>query len=237
MTSASAFSAGSKQKSTVSPFRRDRLAAEEGARAREAARARAGPPASPRAGDGRALARPRPGSGGEQPAPGGARRAARARRRRDRGAGRGALARREIDVDRFEQAAPRTRAASKTPAAYSAALSLYGGELLPENRYDDWAEAETRRAGDARRRARRGVVRRSGPPAVRAAGRRELVRRPGQELTELNSLLRRTRLLTLAGTGGAGKTRLALELARSAERSYEDGAALVELRRLTDARA
>src|SRR6202035_1891551 len=29
----------------------------------------------------------------------------------------------------------------RTPAAYRAALSLYGGELLPENRYDDWAEA------------------------------------------------------------------------------------------------
>jgi Berberine and berberine like len=26
-----------------------------------------------------------------------------------------------------------------TSAAYRAALSLYAGELLPENRYDDWA--------------------------------------------------------------------------------------------------
>ena len=41
----------------------------------------------------------------------------------------------------------------------------------------------------------------------------------------------RTRLLTLAGTGGAGKTRLALELAHEVEDRYVDGAALVELGR------
>jgi predicted ATPase len=50
-----------------------------------------------------------------------------------------------------------------------------------------------------------------------------------RELAELRSLLAGTRLLTLSGTGGAGKTRLALELAREAESSYADGAALVEL--------
>ena len=50
-----------------------------------------------------------------------------------------------------------------------------------------------------------------------------------RELAELKALLRGTRLLTLAGTGGVGKTRLALELARAAEASYPGGAALVEL--------
>ena len=49
-------------------------------------------------------------------------------------------------------------------------------------------------------------------------------------------MLRRTRLLTLTGTGGAGKTRLALELARDAQASFADGAALVELATLTDPR-
>ncbi len=49
------------------------------------------------------------------------------------------------------------------------------------------------------------------------------------ELVELAALLRGTRLLTLAGTGGAGKTRLALELAHRDEREYADGAAFVEL--------
>ena len=44
----------------------------------------------------------------------------------------------ELDVDRLELAAAAARSAG-THAAYRAALSLYGGELLPENRYDDWA--------------------------------------------------------------------------------------------------
>ena len=39
-----------------------------------------------------------------------------------------------------------------------------------------------------------------------------------RELAELKALLRGTRLLTLVGTGGAGKTRLALELARGGRR-------------------
>src|SRR5213080_5229156 len=45
----------------------------------------------------------------------------------------------DIDVDRLELAAADARRAG-TAAAYRAALSLYGGELLPENRYDDWAD-------------------------------------------------------------------------------------------------
>ena len=44
-----------------------------------------------------------------------------------------------VDVDDFERAAADARRAG-TPAAYRAALALYGGELLPENRYDDWVE-------------------------------------------------------------------------------------------------
>ena len=43
----------------------------------------------------------------------------------------------DVDMDRLELAAARARRA-RTPAAYRAALSLYAGELLPENRYDDW---------------------------------------------------------------------------------------------------
>ena len=46
----------------------------------------------------------------------------------------------EVDVDRLEQAAADARRAG-TPDAYRAALSLYAGELLPENRYDDWADS------------------------------------------------------------------------------------------------
>ena len=45
----------------------------------------------------------------------------------------------EVDVDALDAAAAEARRL-RTPAAYRAALSLYRGELLPENRYDDWAE-------------------------------------------------------------------------------------------------
>ena len=46
---------------------------------------------------------------------------------------------------------------------------------------------------------------------------------------ELRSLLQRSRLLTLTGAGGCGKTSLALDLARRVEGAYPDGVWLVEL--------
>jgi predicted ATPase len=140
----------------------------------------------------------------------------------------------EVDVERFERAAVDARRAG-TPAARRAALSLYAGELLPENRYDDWAEQ--RRDELARLHAELteeldglGAVEglRGLPVDVSSFVGRE------HELAELSALLARTRLLTLAGTGGAGKTRLALALARAAEPSYADGAVLVELAAVAD---
>ena len=143
----------------------------------------------------------------------------------------------DVDVERLEFAAADARRA-RTPAAYRAALSVYGGELLPENRYDDWsagrreelaelaaalgAELAALGAGDADQ------------PRSLPADASSFVGR-SRELAELKSLLRDTRLLSLAGTGGVGKTRLALELARAVEQSYADGSALVELAALTDA--
>ena len=44
----------------------------------------------------------------------------------------------QVDVEAFEAAAALARQ-SKDPAFYNAALSLYTGELLPEDRYEDWA--------------------------------------------------------------------------------------------------
>jgi len=55
------------------------------------------------------------------------------------------------------------------------------------------------------------------------------------ELKTLCDQLLRTRLLTITGAGGAGKTRIALHLANEVGTSYKDGVALVELGPLSDA--
>jgi predicted ATPase/DNA-binding SARP family transcriptional activator len=55
-----------------------------------------------------------------------------------------------------------------------------------------------------------------------------------RELAEGGELLARARLVTLVGIGGAGKTRLALELARRASEAVADGVAFVDLAAVTD---
>lgn len=55
-----------------------------------------------------------------------------------------------------------------------------------------------------------------------------------RELSEIVGLARRHRLLTLTGTGGCGKTRLALEAAATLLREAPDGVWLVELAGLSD---
>ena len=55
-----------------------------------------------------------------------------------------------------------------------------------------------------------------------------------RELEELEVFLRQSRLLTLTGTGGVGKTRLALEAARRVAGLFPDGAAFVALAPLSD---
>jgi predicted ATPase len=141
----------------------------------------------------------------------------------------------DVDVDRLVRAAADARRAG-TLAAFRAALSVYGGELLPENRYDDWAAGPREELAElaaelAEELAAVGSADADRPPSL-PADTSSFVGR-SRELAELKSLLRDTRLLTLAGTGGVGKTRLALGLARAVERSYPDGAALVELAALT----
>ena len=54
------------------------------------------------------------------------------------------------------------------------------------------------------------------------------------ELAAAESLLRGSRLVTLTGPGGTGKTRLAIELATTLQESFPDGAWLVELEAVTD---
>jgi predicted ATPase/DNA-binding SARP family transcriptional activator/tetratricopeptide (TPR) repeat protein len=54
------------------------------------------------------------------------------------------------------------------------------------------------------------------------------------ELQQARKLLTRSRLVTLTGTGGCGKTRLAIELARTLTESFPDGVWLVELEAVSD---
>jgi predicted ATPase/DNA-binding CsgD family transcriptional regulator len=55
-----------------------------------------------------------------------------------------------------------------------------------------------------------------------------------REMAEVQRLLGEMRLLTLTGTGGSGKTRLALAVANDLVESFEDGVWLVELASLSD---
>jgi predicted ATPase/DNA-binding SARP family transcriptional activator/DNA-binding CsgD family transcriptional regulator len=230
-----------------------------------------------------------------------------------------------VDAEVFEETAATARR-SRDPAAYRAAIELYAGELLPEDRYEEWAEdsrQELRRsylsllvelaglyeqrgeyegAIEALRRvlaeeptheeAHVGLMRlyavsgrreealsqyerldealseelgakpeaasrhlfeeiaagrfppghqpSTGPPQPAEfslhnlpASRTSFVGRE-REMLEIKRALAMTRLLTLTGVGGSGKTRLALEVVRDLVGAYPDGAWLVELASLSE---
>jgi predicted ATPase len=141
-----------------------------------------------------------------------------------------------VDVAVFEQAASEARRLG-TGTAIRAALALYGGELLPENRYDEWAESR-REALDELRGVLEDELASSGDSDGARGLPVELSSFVGREreLEELRALLARNRLLTLSGAGGVGKTRLALELARTAAGSFPSGPVFVELAPLGDGR-
>jgi predicted ATPase/DNA-binding CsgD family transcriptional regulator len=55
-----------------------------------------------------------------------------------------------------------------------------------------------------------------------------------RDVAEVRRLLSTSRLVTLTGPGGVGKTRLALEVANAVHRSFPDGTVLVELDQVSD---
>jgi tetratricopeptide (TPR) repeat protein len=231
-----------------------------------------------------------------------------------------------VDVDAFEEAASIAKRV-RDPAAYRAAIDLYTGDLLPEDRYEEWAEERRRQLhqlclGLILEQAELYEGREEHAPAIQdlrrainkeptleeahvalmrlqaLSGRpdraldqyeklshtlattldkqpaettrylrdeiadgRFLLTSPveprqeeessdhghhnlpsvrasfvgrGRELLEVEGLLATTRLLTLTGVGGSGKTRLALEVARNVVQTYPGGVWLVRLAPLSD---
>ncbi len=84
------------------------------------------------------------------------------------------------------------------------------------------------------------------PPTVGAAGRRLPTVSPAlppdatafigrvDEIVRVSALLGQTRLLTLTGIGGVGKTRLAIQVARRAAPSHPGGVVMVDISGVTD---
>jgi predicted ATPase/DNA-binding SARP family transcriptional activator/DNA-binding CsgD family transcriptional regulator len=231
-----------------------------------------------------------------------------------------------VDADAFEDAATTARCA-REPAAYRAAIDLYAGDLLPDDRYEAWAEDRREQlrqlylamliglaklheerdeygpAIDALRKATdeeptleeayaalmqldalsgkpeqaltqyerlrsvlsRTLGQRPAEATVRlhdeiAAGRLTMTPPAGShpqgeqpstgnhnlpaprtsfvgrepEMVEIKRAFAMTRLLTLTGAGGSGKTRLAMELARALAGTYHDGARMAELAPLSE---
>ncbi|MGH3086497.1 MAG: response regulator [Rubrobacteraceae bacterium] len=229
-----------------------------------------------------------------------------------------------VDVEAFEGAAEMARR-TREPAAYRAAIELYAGDLLPEDRYEGWAEGRRRELRTMRlallvelaglyeereefdpaiealreavadertnEEAHLGLMRlyaatgerqkallqygllqqvlsedleiepdtdtkrlheeisadrfpparsEGHPPEEGADGRHNLPNAHSsfvgreREMLEIKRLLSMTQLLTLTGTGGSGKTRLALEVARDLVGAYPDGVWLAELAPIAD---
>ena len=208
------------------------LAAEESARPRQAARALSRPAAPPRAGDGSSLARPATRLGREQPLPGCSRRQTRPRARGDRGP-RAARDPRRRSSTSSASSRLRPRPAAREPPTPTGQRSRLPRESSSPRTATTTGRRRAAPSSTSCARSSASSSPRSGRSASDCPADASSFIGRDRELTELRRLLARTRLLTLVGTGGAGKTRLALELARSVEPQHADGAVLVELALVT----
>jgi predicted ATPase/DNA-binding SARP family transcriptional activator len=134
-----------------------------------------------------------------------------------------------IDAEAFREEATSALRTGEPERARSA-LALYGGELLPEDLYEEWTEPARGELEHLRDEVRR--LAEGGPaPGPRDNLPADATRFIGRDaaLGEVARLLARSPLLTLTGTAGCGKTRLALEAAARARAAHPDGVWLVEL--------
>jgi predicted ATPase/DNA-binding winged helix-turn-helix (wHTH) protein len=151
------------------------------------------------------------------------------------------VAPRELDARRFGQLAGQARqVAAADPSLASSllaeALGLWRGPALAEFALEDFAREEIARLEEARVRAVELKIeaevtttpRSNLPvPVTSFVGRHS-------ELRDVGKLLAISRLVTVTGPGGCGKTRLALEVAKTLLGSFPDGVWLVELEAVTD---
>ncbi|RYF64500.1 MAG: protein kinase, partial [Comamonadaceae bacterium] len=136
------------------------------------------------------------------------------------------------------------RAMSREPGQRPATAADFGEELRRLQRHHGFPvdEMALRAEADAPRNGEQPTSpdgpRSEAPATLGATGRLplELTSFVGRrhELTEAKNLLAGSRLVTLTGIGGVGKTRLALRVAAAVQRGYPDGVRLIELGELRD---
>jgi len=135
-------------------------------------------------------------------------------------------------------AAAISHAMSRSPNQRPATAADFGEELRRIQLDHGYPvdEIALRTGPDAREQPTSHGARSMGPPPRVATGNLplELTSFVGRrhELTEVRNLLSGSRLVTLTGIGGVGKTRLAFRVASTAQRQYADGVCLVELGKL-----
>jgi predicted ATPase len=141
-----------------------------------------------------------------------------------------------IDAITFEELAAVARERGE-PGAYRAALEGFDAELLPADRYEDWSRERRDSLEELRlglEAELTGLTARPGADGASSQGPelpQQLTSFIGREreLAEAATLLAGSRLLTLTGAGGCGKTRLALQLAGQLLGDFSDGVWPVEL--------